>query len=247
MRSAADAEFGRPQWMFGTATWAFADASRIVVSYTHDGRWQLALDRSSRAGVDVDARRPDLEPREWLDGDRARTPLLVAGGRDRADAIVRIDLATGAAETCERVGIAARPGATISVPSRSSSRPAAGSTAHAFYYPPRNPDAPAPAGERPPLIVISHGGPTDGDDARRLDLEVQFWTSRGFAVVDVNYGGSTGYGRAYRERLNGQWGIVDVEDAINAAQAPGGAGQGRSATARSSAAAAPAATRRSRR
>ncbi len=89
-------------------------------------------------------------------------------------------------------------------------------SAHAFFYAPRNPDFAAPAGELPPLMVISHGGPT-GACATSLSLEIQYWTSRGFGVVDVNYGGSTGYGTEYRRRLNGNWGIVDVEDCINAA------------------------------
>jgi dipeptidyl aminopeptidase/acylaminoacyl peptidase len=93
----------------------------------------------------------------------------------------------------------------------------AGETTHAFYYPPVNPAFEAPAGTTPPLLVLSHGGPTGATDPV-FDPEVQFWTTRGFAVVDVNYGGSTGYGRAYRRRLNGQWGIVDVRDAVNAAR-----------------------------
>ena len=90
-------------------------------------------------------------------------------------------------------------------------------SAHALYYPPANKDAAAPAGEKPPLIVISHGGPTSAAEAV-LTLGIQYWTSRGIAVVDVNYGGSTGHGRAYRERLKGNWGIVDTVDCINAAR-----------------------------
>ena len=89
---------------------------------------------------------------------------------------------------------------------------------HAFYYPPTNPDVEAPAGDRPPLLVVTHGGPT-GATLDVLDPKVQFWTTRGFAVLDVNYSGSTGYGRPYRDRLKGQWGIVDVEDAVAGAQA----------------------------
>jgi dipeptidyl aminopeptidase/acylaminoacyl peptidase len=89
--------------------------------------------------------------------------------------------------------------------------------AHAFYYLPRNPHFAAPAGEKPPLIVLSHGGPTSAATSV-LNLTYQYWTSRGFALVDVNYGGSTGYGRAYRERLYRQWGVVDVDDCVNAAR-----------------------------
>jgi dipeptidyl aminopeptidase/acylaminoacyl peptidase len=92
-----------------------------------------------------------------------------------------------------------------------------GVTAHAFYYPPKNPDYEAPAGELPPLIVYVHGGPT-GAVSNALDLNDQFWTSRGFGYLVVNYGGSTGYGRDYRKRLNGQWGVVDVNDSVNAAR-----------------------------
>jgi dipeptidyl aminopeptidase/acylaminoacyl peptidase len=92
-----------------------------------------------------------------------------------------------------------------------------GLTAHALYYPPKNRDVQAPEGELPPLIVHVHGGPT-GHSTADFSVSTQYWTSRGFALVDVNYGGSSGYGRAYRERLNGNWGVVDVDDAVNAAR-----------------------------
>ena len=92
-----------------------------------------------------------------------------------------------------------------------------GRTAHAFFYAPKNRDYIAPGDERPPLLVMSHGGPT-GATTTTLKLNIQYWTSRGIGVLDVNYGGSTGYGRAYRERLNGQWGIVDVDDCVNGAR-----------------------------
>jgi dipeptidyl aminopeptidase/acylaminoacyl peptidase len=95
--------------------------------------------------------------------------------------------------------------------------PSEGRTAHAFFYPPKNAEFEGPESEKPPLIVFSHGGPT-GAVRPSLNLNIQFWTSRGFAVVDVNYGGSTGYGRDYRRLLNGNWGVVDVEDCVNAAR-----------------------------
>ncbi|MFN2517336.1 MAG: prolyl oligopeptidase family serine peptidase, partial [Pyrinomonadaceae bacterium] len=86
----------------------------------------------------------------------------------------------------------------------------------AYFYPPLNPDYAAPAGELPPLLVKSHGGPTSAA-VTALSLSLQYWTSRGIAVLDMNYGGSTGYGREYRRRLDGQWGIVDVDDCANGA------------------------------
>ncbi|MCI0794131.1 MAG: S9 family peptidase, partial [Chloroflexi bacterium] len=92
-----------------------------------------------------------------------------------------------------------------------------GMMAHGIYYPPHNRDYAASSQERPPLLVKSHGGPTDAASTA-LDLKIQYWTSRGFAVLDVNYGGSTGYGREYRERLKGRWGIVDVDDCVNGAR-----------------------------
>jgi dipeptidyl aminopeptidase/acylaminoacyl peptidase len=92
-----------------------------------------------------------------------------------------------------------------------------GLTAFGFYYPPQNKDFRAPEGACPPLLVFSHGGPTSATSAT-FNLSIQYWTSRGFAVLDVNYGGSTGYGRAYRQRLNGNWGVVDVDDCVNGAQ-----------------------------
>lgn len=92
-----------------------------------------------------------------------------------------------------------------------------GLTAHGFFYPPQNLDYRAPDGERPPLLVKSHGGPTSAA-ATALSLTIQYWTSRGIGVLDVNYGGSTGYGRAYRERLKNRWGVVDVDDCTNGAR-----------------------------
>ncbi|MGL5032693.1 MAG: alpha/beta hydrolase family protein, partial [Microcystaceae cyanobacterium] len=105
----------------------------------------------------------------------------------------------------------------LSIPEAISFSTENGLTAHAWYYPPKNPDYQAPEGELPPLFVKSHGGPTAAA-SNSLSLKIQYWTSRGFAYLDVNYGGSTGYGRAYRQRLDGQWGIVDVEDCINGAK-----------------------------
>src|SRR5258705_9428640 len=105
----------------------------------------------------------------------------------------------------------------ISIPEAIEFPTEGGLTAHAFYYPPSNAEFTALPSDRPPLIVISHGGPTTQTKAV-LDLQVQYWTSRGFAVVDVNYGGNSRYGREYRERLEWEWGILDVDDNINTAK-----------------------------
>jgi dipeptidyl aminopeptidase/acylaminoacyl peptidase len=207
----ANAEFGRANWDFGTRTWVAAGPDRLVVSYTTRGRWRLAtVDIGTGRFTDLAA---GIEPHQWLAADGTHV-VLVGSSTTASASVVRIHLASGRVETL-------RPAEASSVPTEFISQPAAiecpgtgGRSVHAFYYPPSNRDAAPPEGERPPLIAISHGGPTTAT-SDTLDLRVQYWTSRGFAVVDVNYGGSTGYGRAYRERLKGAWGIVDVEDVIS--------------------------------
>ena len=145
------------------------------------------------------------------------------------DAVVRLDLASGTVDTLRTASSVPLDAGDISVAEAVEFPTADGQTAHTFYYPPRNKDFVAPAGETPPLVVISHGGPTSASRPT-LDLQTQYWTSRGFAVADVNYRGSSGYGRAYRQRLNGQWGVVDVADVIHAVRflaAEGKAGRDR--------------------
>ena len=208
------AEFGRPQWVLGTATWACAGPSRMIAAYTQRGRWRFcAIDIRAGSWRDIAT---DLEPHDWLAADERRA-LLVAGSPTMAAAVVRLDLESGAREVLRRSSTLAIDDRDVSVPEAIECATAAGETTHAFYYPPRNGDYSAAPAERPPLVAISHGGPTTATIAT-LDLKIQFWTSRGFAVVDVNYGGSSGYGRAYRERLTGQWGIVDVDDMVSVAR-----------------------------
>jgi dipeptidyl aminopeptidase/acylaminoacyl peptidase len=210
----AEAEFGRPQWVFGTSTWACAGPSHLVVSYTRAGTWHLAtIDVQDGTLTGIATHR---QPHDWIAAN-ATHAVLVAGSATQPDAVVRVDLASGAVDTLRTASSVQLDAGYISVAEAIEFPTDAGRTAHAFYYPPRNTDVAAPAGETPPLMVISHGGPTSA--ARpTLDLQIQYWTSRGFAVADVNYGGSSGFGRAYRERLNGQWGIVDVADVIRAAR-----------------------------
>ncbi|HKH70821.1 MAG TPA: prolyl oligopeptidase family serine peptidase [Vicinamibacterales bacterium] len=208
------AEFGRPQWICETATWAFAGRSRIVVSYTKRGRWHLGVVNVA-SGV-MTSLAPGLEPREWLRATETHA-IVVAGSARTSDAVMQIDLDTGEAEPLKTASAVEIDPAYISDPDAIEFPTSRGLTAHAFVYPPRHPEYTGTPGARPPLIVISHGGPTTATTAR-FDVAIQYWTTRGFAVADVNYGGSSGYGRPYRERLNGQWGIVDVEDAVNAAR-----------------------------
>ncbi len=210
----AGAEFGRPHWQFGQTTWTFAGPSRIVASYTRNGRWRLLkLNPDTEEAHDLIT---GLDPGDWL----AATPdfaLTVAGSMTSPQAVVTIGLDTNHVNVLRSSSSTTVDPGYVSEPKAITFQSEGGVLAHAFYYPPRNSDFVAPSGERPPLIVVSHGGPTTASRAM-LDLQVQFWTSRGFAVVDVNYSGSSGYGRAYRERLNGKWGVLDVADCVNAAR-----------------------------
>ena len=208
------AEFGRPQWVFGACTWAFAGPSRLVVAYAENGRWRLGTIDVPTASLS--ALTADVEPADAIAATLTHA-VVVGGSPSEPDAVVRISLATGNVERVVAASAIESPERVLSVPQAIEFPTDGGLTAHAFYYAPLNPGFTGPAGELPPLIVISHGGPTAATHAR-LNLEVQYWTSRGFAVADVNYGGSSGFGRAYRERLRGQWGVVDVADCVNAAK-----------------------------
>jgi dipeptidyl aminopeptidase/acylaminoacyl peptidase len=210
----AAAEFGRPQWVFGTSTWAFAGPARLVVSYTRLGRWYLGMVDLTTGQLSPLA--PSLQPHDWLAASDTHV-ALVAGFDASPDTLVDVEIASGRIDIVRAASTVDLDPGYVSVAEPIEFATDHGQTGHAFYYPPRNKDFAAPAGELPPLIAISHGGPTSAAHPT-FDAGIQFWTSRGFAVVDVNYGGSTGYGRAYRERLNGQWGIVDVHDVINAAR-----------------------------
>jgi dipeptidyl aminopeptidase/acylaminoacyl peptidase len=208
-------EFGVPQWVFGMSTYAFVGSDRIVCTIQASGSSYLAevnpltggVRRIETPYVDVSGVRSG-ENRAVFLGYSATKPAEVA----------EWNLRSGAIETLRSSGSIPVSSDYFSLPQSIEFPTEGGLTAYAIYYPPHNPDFTAPEGELPPLIVASHGGPT-GSTSGALDLSsVQFWTSRGFAVVDVNYGGSSGYGRAYRERLNGQWGVVDVDDCANAAR-----------------------------
>lgn len=209
-----EAEFGEPQWVFGASIYAFARPSLIVCSYTQRGVDHLAVLHTATGEL-----REITLPYTTLGSVRANASCVVfnAGAPAEFGAIVRFDLDTQTFTMLKRSSDLTIDPGYISIAQAIEFPTENGLTAHAFFYPPRNRDYRAPDGERPPLLVMSHGGPTSAT-SNALSLKIQFWTSRGIAVLDVNYGGSTGYGRAYRERLNGQWGVVDVDDCVNGAR-----------------------------
>jgi dipeptidyl aminopeptidase/acylaminoacyl peptidase len=207
----ADSEFGRPLWTFGVAVWAEASPGTLVTTWVSKGIWQIGV-IDAAAGT---LRRLDigLDPQDWLVASASHA-YVIAGSPRRAPALVRIALRDGAVEVIKESAPHTMDEADVSEAQAIEYPTTGGDVAHAFYYPPRNRDF-ACTTERPPLVAISHGGPTAAA-TRIFDVRIQYWTTRGFAVVDVNYGGSTGYGRRYRERLRGEWGHVDVDDMIDA-------------------------------
>lgn len=209
-----EAEFGQPQWLFDMSTYGFLSAGRIVCSYTQDGVWHLAY---------LDPATGELSPIETpyteISQVRAASGRIVFLGGAPAEfsSIVQIDPATQEVEVLRRSSTVAVEDDFLSSPEPVTFPTTDGEVAHGYFYPPTNPDFVSPEGERPPLIVISHGGPT-GSTSSALSLGIQYWTSRGFGVLDVDYRGSTGYGRAYRDALEGRWGIVDVDDCVRGAR-----------------------------
>jgi dipeptidyl aminopeptidase/acylaminoacyl peptidase len=212
---AAEAEFGYPAWVFGVRSFSFLGDGRIFCAYGGDGRMSFAL-LDPENGELVDLQVPHDAVRTPYVCAESTTGLYIAGSATIPPQLVRIDLTTGEYEVVRTSGEAPVDTSFFSVPRAVDFPTDGGLTAHALHYPPANPGQSAPSDEKPPLIVDVHGGPTDHSTSL-FSLATQFWTSRGFAVVDVNYGGSSGYGREFRERLNGQWGVVDLRDSINAA------------------------------
>lgn len=208
------AEFGLPQWIFGMSTYAFASERTIICAYTARGTMRLARFDTATGNLElIETPYTDIT---FLRAAPGRA-IFRAGSPTEMARIVQLDLATGEAEVLRRASDVQIDSGYLSVPEAIEFPTTNGEMAHAFFYPPRNRDYTAPPGERPPLLVKSHGGPTAAASTT-LRSEIQYWTSRGIAVLDVNYGGSTGYGRAYRERLRGRWGIVDVDDCVNGAR-----------------------------
>jgi dipeptidyl aminopeptidase/acylaminoacyl peptidase len=211
---AMQAEFGQPLWVFAQALYGFTGPHEMV-AVCIEGAVSRLVKIDLHTGALVTLASPFTDVKEL----RAGQGFVVvhAAAAHLPDQIVRIDLASGRHEVLAQSMQEVPPAQFLSPPESITFPSTGGRDSYGFFYPPTNGDFQAPAGELPPLIVTSHGGPTSMS-TNSLRLSIQFWTSRGFAVLDVNYGGSTGYGRAYMDLLKGQWGVVDVDDCVAGAQ-----------------------------
>ncbi len=221
-----EADLGEPDWLFGLSSYAFLADGRVLATWSEGGLSRLGIlvpGTGKFVGIDTDLTSfGDLRPAP--DGSFV---VALAGSPTTPESVVRI--APRRDESADIEVVKRSRDKTVdprylSLPEPFEFPTEPGPNAYALYYAPSNADFEAPAGELPPLIVRSHGGPTSAAGSV-LNYGIQFWTSRGFAVVDVNYGGSTGYGRAYRERLRGNWGVVDLDDCVNAALFLSGSGR----------------------
>jgi dipeptidyl aminopeptidase/acylaminoacyl peptidase len=216
-----DGDIGVAQWLLGRSRYAVLRDGRVLFACTRNGIDALAV--MLQDGTVTDLNLP-FSVVSCVRPAGAAAVAVLAGTPTAEQSVSLVALGDGAEV---RSFSTPRPGrspenegidsAYVSTPQPISFGSADGRTAHALLYAPTNPACAGPEHELPPLLVLSHGGPT-GSASAVLNFGVQYWTSRGFAVVDVNYGGSTGFGRAYRELLNGAWGVVDVEDCIAAAR-----------------------------
>jgi dipeptidyl aminopeptidase/acylaminoacyl peptidase len=213
------AEFGMPQWLLGMSTYAFAGPERLVCSYSRGGLGHLAmLDLTNATLTPIET--PFTEFGSLRAGnDRA---VFRAAAPDHPGSIVALDLASGRHAVLKRATDILDRGALhladYLTPAVSVEFPTVdGETAFGLFYSPHNPDYAPRVHELPPLLVKCHGGPTSAASSA-LNLGIQFWTSRGVAVLDVNHRGSTGFGRAYRDRLHHNWGVVDVDDCVAGAR-----------------------------
>jgi dipeptidyl aminopeptidase/acylaminoacyl peptidase len=209
------AEFADAPWELDYSSYAFIADGRIACRYRQHGRDHLGLldPESGRLAV-LSIPYTSLKPYLRAVGDRL---AFIGASPTTSSAVATLHVPTGRLDVLAGAELSLDP-TWVSVPQPTQFPTRDGQTAHALYYPPTNPEVTRPPDARPPLLVQAHPGPT-ADAKARLDLRTQFFTSRGFAVVDVNYAGSTGYGRGYRERLTGQWGVADVSDCLDAARA----------------------------
>jgi dipeptidyl aminopeptidase/acylaminoacyl peptidase len=217
----AEEEFGAPQWQLGQRTYAVLPDGRLAVTHGTGQRLLGLLDPLAGELADLDLPYRTWAPSISADGN---TLVGIASSPQSSTAVVTVDLEAGTTETIKKASALVIDPRYLPSPSIEALPGPHGRTVHAIVYPPANPDFIAPDGELPPYVVFVHGGPTSQVMASR-DAEKAFFTSRGLGVIDVNYGGSTGYGRAYRELLREQWGIVDVEDCVAAVESLAAAGR----------------------
>lgn len=211
--AAIEADIASPLWTLGQSNYALTGDGQAIVRYTVAARDRLGvLDLVSGKLAPIDLPFVGLSNIQLISPD---TAIAIAASSTEEAAVVTLERATGRYSVLRAPGSVKLDSSFISVAEPIEFPTTDGQTAHAFYYPPTNPDFTPPPGEKPPLIVKVHGGPTSHSKPE-LALATQYWTSRGFALLDVNHGGSSGFGRAYRERLNGNWGIVDVGDVVAA-------------------------------
>jgi len=208
-----DAEFGMPLWNFGLSTYGFISPEMLACAYNKNGIWHLAS---------VDLKTKEIEQKEILYTDITHLKTMGmwivfhGGSPTESLSVVKHNISSGRTEVLRQASESSVDSGYFSEPEAIEFDTTNDLKAYGFFYPPRNKDYEKPSKELPPLIVVMHGGPTSCSYTS-LDLIIQFWTSRGFAIFDVNYGGSTGFGRPYRERLKGNWGVVDVDDCVNGA------------------------------
>ncbi|MGK7946449.1 MAG: DUF829 domain-containing protein [Microcystaceae cyanobacterium] len=207
-------EFAYPHWIFGLSTFTFSSPSQIISTYTQNGRWYLGrLSLTNKELVPISLPYTNLSSVKVKDNQL----IFLGSSPTEASAIVLLDLASNETKILKRSSELNIDQGYLSIPEAIEFPTENGLTAYGWYYPPQNKDYTAPQGELPPLLVKSHGGPT-ASASSSFSLRVQYWTSRGFGYLDVNYGGSTGFGRKYRQRLTQNWGVVDVADCINGAK-----------------------------
>jgi dipeptidyl aminopeptidase/acylaminoacyl peptidase len=203
---------GGPDWVFGQSTYAFLDEETLVVAWHDKGGQRLGIVSQGR----LEAVETAFSAFSYLQGFNGRLACVAASPTEPA-AIVLFDLFEGTYEVLRRSRHVPLAPEAISTPQPFDFLARDGEEAHGLYYPPASATHEGPDGERPPLVVVVHGGPT-AQARHELNLALQQWTSRGFAVAEVDYRGSSGYGRAYRERLKGLWGLADVDDCADAAR-----------------------------
>jgi dipeptidyl aminopeptidase/acylaminoacyl peptidase len=215
-----EAEFAGPAWIFGLSAYDFESTDSMLCVYSESGKARLTRLNTKtigrEGGLETELVETPFTSISFLNASGGQAVFL--GGSPTAPSVIaRLDLSSGDVETLRKVSNVEVDSGYLSIPESIEFPTENGLTAHAFYYAPSNRDFHASDADRPPLLVRSHGGPTSAASSD-FGLGIQYWTSRGYAFLDVNYGGSTGYGREYRNRLQGNWGVIDVDDCINAAK-----------------------------